>query len=188
MRSAGEFAPILRFLLTPIPPTMPVVAIMVATVAAAVPTELTAQIGSCVECVRSPWNDPFDDVPDVNTICAGSHTGKTECSQSGTRRFHSCDTWGADCDDGVDDDTDEMAIARLLMGEPLPLASDYFALLEADDIVLMRACGAVVTRIPVREFWKAPTTVWARSVKAVVEQAQRPSLFALTLVLHGAQF
>ncbi|MDE2762827.1 MAG: hypothetical protein OXK74_08585, partial [Gemmatimonadota bacterium] len=102
MRNAGAFAPILGFLPTSIPPTMLVVVLVLAISAVAAPTELTAQIGSCVECIHSPWNDPFDDVPDVNTICAGSHKGKTECSQSGTKKFHWCDTGGDDCDDGVD--------------------------------------------------------------------------------------
>lgn len=113
---------------------------------AAWPGEAAGQVSSCWLCTGSEFQ------PDNgSTVCRSWYWGADDCVHRGSEHFHWCDLGPDFCFDDVFSAADEMAVEGVRAGQLLPMEGDYVVLTEADDIVILRRCGAEVARFAVSE-------------------------------------
>lgn len=112
-----------------------------------VPADVTAQVGTCWVCVPSDFHptSPF------STMCQGQLLGRTYCASKGTQAFHLCIPYGPVCWSGMSGAADELAVASAKAGLTPAIDSDYLVVAEANEIVVMRRCGAEVARFAVSD-------------------------------------
>lgn len=122
-------------------------ALCLAVTMASVPTDVTAQVGTCWVCVKSE----FPDTSPFSTMCTLDLIGRTYCASQGSKDFHVCLPFGPVCVSGVTGAADELAVASVRAGVTLPIDGDYLVVAEAGDIVVMRRCGAEVARFTMSE-------------------------------------